>query len=84
MEDCFALFMVTSIDQITRCFYRVPNVVVHKGGKCKKLIEKLEKWLAKPTSVICGREVPNGKMPMCNISDHFIKGELIQLKWLFV
>jgi len=32
--------MVAQIDQTMRSFYRVPKVVVHKGGKYKKLTEK--------------------------------------------
>jgi len=55
----FASFMVVQIDQNTRSFYRVPKVVVHKGGKYKKLTEKHRK------TYVCGREEPNGKIPVC-------------------
>jgi len=67
--------MVAQIDQTTWSFYGVPKVVVHKGGKYKKLTEKhREKCLANLRLRSGGAE---WEMPVCVCSDHFLKCELI-------
>ena len=62
--------------QTTKSFYRVPKVVVRKGGKYKKLTEKhREKCLANLRLWWGGAEWENARVCVC--IDHFVKCELI-------